>query len=354
MGTRVTSIAPAQAARAASLRYVSDGAPGLIRRRKGSGFTYATADGRVVRDGETVTRIRSLAIPPAWTDVWICAIPHGHLQATGRDARGRKQYRYHPKWRQVRDENKYAKLSAFARALPKIRRRVKADLELPGLPRSKVLAIIVRLLETTFIRVGNEEYARTNGSFGLTTMQDRHVRVEGSSVQLRFRGKSGKTHAVEIGDKRLAQLVRRCREVPGQHLFQYIDDDGQPQPVDSGDVNDYLREITGDDFTAKDFRTWGGTLLAAALVSEAPANAKHGKSALIAAVESVSKVLGNTVAICRKCYVHPAVLDAFVSAETFKRWKVARTRPAAVRTLAANERALLRFLVLYEKGTKAA
>ncbi len=347
-------MAPARAAKAASLRYVNDASPGITRRRLGTGFSYRDANGRVVRDRHTLARMRSLAIPPAWRDVWICANPLGHLQATGRDARHRKQYRYHPRWRQTRDETKYAKLSAFARDLPKIRRRVRADLRLDGLPRNKVLAIIVRLLETTFVRIGNEEYARMNQSFGLTTLLDRHVHIEGAKVQLRFRGKSGKTHSVDIDDRRLAKWVKRCRDLPGQHLFQYVDDAGNPQPVDSGDVNAYLHEITGDDFTAKEFRTWGGTLLAAARVTEPHESAKKDTAALVAAVADVAEKLGNTVAICRKCYIHPAVLDAFVNGGAYARWSEARARPAGAKSLRTDERMLLRFLMLSEARAKAA
>ena len=250
------------AARAAQLRYVSAAADGIRRRRMGKGFSYVADDGRTVRDRATLERIRSLAIPPAWTDVWICVQPEGHLQATGRDARGRKQYRYHPRWRAVRDETKYERMVVFGETLPRIRERVAKDLAEQGLSRTRVLAMVVRLLETTFIRVGNEEYARTNGSFGLTTLKDRHVQVDGSRIRFRFRGKSGKSHAITLTDVRMARLVRRCRDLPGQDLFQYLDANNDPQPVSSSDVNDYLREISGQDFTAKDFRTWAGTLLA--------------------------------------------------------------------------------------------
>lgn len=333
---------------AAALRYVTAAGPGITRRRAGGGFSYRTETGRVLRGQATLQRIRSLAIPPAWTEVWICPHPEGHLQATGRDARGRKQYRYHPRWSAVRDDAKYARLTTFARALPKLRRRVRADLKQAGLPRTKVLAIIVRLLEDTFVRVGNEEYARDNLSFGLTTMQDRHAKVAGSRVRLRFRGKGGATHDVDIADRRLAQLVKRCRELPGQQLFQYLDDDGEPQPVDSGDVNAYLREATGADFTAKDFRTWGGTLLAAAQLPESPAEEAPGPSALRAAVEAVSQALGNTPAICRKCYIHPAVLDAFEDREALQLWLEARATPLRARGLTLGPRTLLRFLMRSE------
>src|SRR5438552_2760071 len=251
---------PVESARAARLRYVADLSPGIRRRRVGKGFGYAASDGRPIRDAETLGRIRRLAIPPAWTDVWICPDPRGHLQATGRDARGRKQYRYHARWREVRDAVKYDRMLAFAQVLPKIRERSDRDLERSGMPREKVLAAIVRLLEETRIRVGNEEYRKENGSFGLTTLRDRHVDVIGAQVRFNFKGKSGKQHKVKLQDRRLARIVKRLQEVPGQELFTYLDDDGEAHAVQSDDVNDYLREITGDDFTAKDFRTWAGTL----------------------------------------------------------------------------------------------
>lgn len=333
-----------QAARAAALRHVGDHVPGISRVRAGAGFTYRTPAGKRVTSQSTLARIRALAIPPAWTSVWICPNAHGHLQATGRDARGRKQYRYHTEWRRVRDASKYSSLSSFARALPRIRRRVQKDLKRTGLPREKVLAIIVRLMETTYIRIGNAEYARTNGSFGLTTMRDRHVQSESGDVVLRFRGKSGKSHSVRIEDPRLARLVKRCRDVPGYQLFQYVDDAGVSHRIDSADVNDYLREISGTDFTAKDFRTWGGTLLAATQIKESPANARVAKSNEVAAVQFVAATLGNTVAVCRKSYVHPAVLEAFLDDDVHHIWRTSVGRPAAVRGLRIDERRLLRFL----------
>ncbi|HUG27129.1 MAG TPA: hypothetical protein VMK53_02440 [Gemmatimonadales bacterium] len=334
--------------RAAALCYATDAERGITRRRTGRGFSYRTVSGRPLRGTTTLERIRALAIPPAWNDVWVCPYPNGHLQATGRDARGRKQYLYHSRWSAVRDDAKYARLTTFARALPKLRRRVRADLKQGGLPRSKVLAILVRLLEDTFVRVGNEEYARDNESFGLTTMQDRHAKVAGSRVRLRFRGKGGTTHDVDIADRRLARLVKRCRELPGQHLFQYLDDDGEPQPVDSGDVNAYLREATGGEFTAKDFRTWGGTLLAATHLPKVSAEEPPGLPALRAAVEAVSQSLGNTPAICRKCYIHPAVLDAFEDPERLRLWFGARASPATTKGLTLGPRTLLRFLMRSE------
>ena len=304
---------PRLSARLAGLRYVSDDRPGIRRRRHGSGFSYRDAAGRPLRDRRERRRIAALAVPPAWTDVWICPQPSGHLQATGRDARGRKQYRYHPDWRAVRDETKYGRMVAFGEALPRLRARVESDLGLSGLPREKVLAAVVRLLETTLIRVGNPEYARDNQSFGLTTMRSRHVEVAGATMRFRFRGKSGKEHSVAVADRRLARVVRACRELPGHELFQYLDEAGERQAVDSADVNDYLRAATGEDFTAKDFRTWGGTVLALAALLEAErAAGERGGRAVIEAVKQVAAQLGNRPAICRKYYVHPAVIEAFL------------------------------------------
>jgi DNA topoisomerase I len=317
------SLDPVESARLAGLRYVSDNQPGIRRKATGKGVTYVRPDGSTLTDDEDLNRIKRLAIPPAWTDVWICANPRGHLQATGRDARGRKQYRYHPRYREVRDEAKYGRMLAFAGALPQIRARVEEDLRKPGLPREKVLATVVRLLEATLIRVGNEEYARTNKSFGLTTMRDRHVEVAGSRVFFRFRGKSGKQHKVILSDRRLATIVKRCRDIPGSELFQYVDDEGQPQTIDSGDVNDYLREITGEDFTAKDFRTWSGTVLAALALAEFEAfdNQTQAKKNLVAAIERVAEKLGNTTSVCRKCYIHPAIIDSYLDGTISEAWK---------------------------------
>ena len=302
---------------------MDDAQPGIRRQRRGKSFRYVTARGRLVRDDRTRTRIRNLAIPPAWEDVWICRDPRGHLQATGRDARGRKQYRYHDQWRTVRDDAKYARLIAFARALPKIRRRVAVHLRRRHLPREKVLAAVVKLLETTLIRVGNEEYARNNHSFGLTTLHNRHVRTRGSRVRFAFRGKSGIKHEIDLDDARLARVVRGCQDLPGQELFEYVAEDGQVRDVGSADVNEYLREISGADFTAKDFRTWAGTVLAAAALREfgdfdTEAAAKR---SVTQAIERVAERLGNTQAICRKCYVHPAVIDAFLDRSLVKTLK---------------------------------
>jgi DNA topoisomerase I len=305
---------PKKSARAVGLRYVSDSSPGISRRKSGDHFRYFTPEGKPLSNPAQLGRIKSLAIPPAWTEVWICPFENGHLQATGRDVRGRKQHRYHKRWREVRDETKFNRMVIFARALPKIRQRVQHDLRLPGVPRKKVLATIVRLLEVCLIRVGNEEYARENKSFGLTTLQDKHVEVNGSSVRFEFRGKSNKHHTIEIENKRLAKIIKRCQDLPGQDLFQYIDRDGQRQDVKSEDVNEYLREISGEDFTAKDFRTWAGTVLAATSLQafETFETQAQAKKNLVQAIESVAERLGNTPAICRKCYVHPIVFDSYL------------------------------------------
>jgi DNA topoisomerase-1 len=318
--SRSVKVAPAVSAKAAGLRHVSDSKPGFTREAKGRGFVHRDLDGRVIRDREVLARIQSLVIPPAWTEVWICPSPVGHLQATGRDAKGRKQYRYHPRWRSVRDESKYDRMMAFAAALPAIRRRADDDLARPGLPREKVLAAVVRLLENTLIRVGNEEYARTNKSFGLTTMRDRHVRISRKSVRFEFRGKSGVKHAIDLDDPRLAQVVERCRDLPGQELFQYLDDDDQPRTIDSADVNEYLREAAGREFTAKDFRTWAGTVLASLALREFEAfdTKIEARKNILRAVEKVAERLGNTPTVCRKCYVHPEVIEAYLDGSMLK------------------------------------
>jgi DNA topoisomerase-1 len=301
-----------ETAKAAGLRYVTDDAPGISRHKAGKGFIYRSPGGKMIREDAELRRIRSLAVPPAWRDVWICPLANGHLQATGRDARGRKQHRYHPEWRAIRDQNKYDKLLSFARQLPAIRRQVRKDLALPGLPRAKVLATVIRLLETGMIRVGNEEYARQNNSFGLATLRNRHVDVSGQTIRFEFRGKSGVRHAFDLKDRALARIIRQCRDLPGQELFQYIDEDGERCTIGSGDVNDYLRAVAGDDFSSKDFRTWAGTVLAARSLSEVySSTGKITKKAITQAIESVAKQLGNTVAVCRKCYIHPAIIDAY-------------------------------------------
>jgi len=305
---------PIASAKLAGLRYVNDQTmPGIRRVGSRRNFRYvAPPGGRLTADDRR--RIRSLAIPPAWTDVWICPNPLGHLQATGRDARGRKQYRYHPQWRTVRDEAKYGRLLAFARALPAIRRRTSHDLSSPGLPREKVLAAVVQLLEKTLIRIGNDEYARENGSFGLTTMRDQHARINGGTVRFEFRGKSGIRHAVDLHDRRLARIVKACRDIPGYELLQYVDHGGRRQAIDSSDVNAYLREIANEEFTAKDFRTWAGTVLAAQALAalggcRTQAEARRN---VVKAIDSVARRLGNTKAVCRTCYIHPAVLSAYM------------------------------------------
>ena len=340
------TVEPEDSARAASLRYVTDERPGFQRKRAGTGFSYLGLDGRPIRDRETLRRIRSLAIPPAWTEVWICPLPDGHLQATGRDARGRKQYRYHPRWREVRDETKYTRMALFGEALPRMRARLQEDLALPELPRNKVLATIVRLLETTFIRIGNEEYARANKSFGLTTMKNRHVEVEGHQIHFTFRGKGGKPHEISLTDRHLARLVKRLRELPGQDLFQYVDESDQRARITSADVNEYLGEIAGQEFTAKDFRTWAGSLLAAMQLTEAGCadTATEAKSTIARAVEAVSKQLGNTPAICRKCYIHPLVLEAFQDRALFARWEGALGEAHDEEGRRREEAALLHFL----------
>jgi DNA topoisomerase I len=305
---------PPQVAKEVGLRYVSDEQPGIRRQSAQSGFRYVDADGVAIRDEKTLARIQAMAIPPAWTDVWIAPRENGHIQATGRDAKGRKQYRYHAKWRAVRDEAKYGRMISFGLALPSIRKQVDEHLSLLGLPREKVLATIVYLLQTTMMRIGNEEYARTNKSFGLTTLKNRHVRIDGSAVEFQFRGKSGVYHKVKVSDRRLARIIQRTRDLPGQDLFQYLDDDGSPHSIGSADVNDYLRTITGEDYTAKDFRTWAGTVLAAMALQEFEKfdSEAQAKKNIVRAIESVAKRLGNTPAICRKCYVHPEVIASYM------------------------------------------
>ncbi|MDP9051069.1 MAG: DNA topoisomerase IB [Acidobacteriota bacterium] len=306
---------PIESAKAAGLRYVSDAKPGIRRRPSGKGFRYTSPDGSAVSDEGTLRRIRSLVIPPAWRGVWISPIANGHLQATGRDARGRKQSRYHPRWREIRDETKYERMMLFGAALPRIRERVEHDLALPGLPRERILAAIVRLLETTFIRVGNTEYAKTNRSYGLTTLRNKHVAVKSSTVTFNFKGKSGVDHTIDLQDKRLAKIVERCRDLPGYELFQYLDNEGNRHSIDASDVNDYLREIAKDDFTAKDFRTWAGTVLACEMLRQFEPfdSATEARKNVVAAIKTVAERLGNTPSVCRKCYVHPMVLDTYFS-----------------------------------------
>ncbi len=339
---------PTAAARSAGLRYVTDGMRGIARRSEGEHLVYLDAHGRPVTDEATLARIKSLVIPPAWTDVWICPLGNGHLQATGRDARRRKQYRYHPRWRSVRDEVKYERMLNFGKALPQIRRTVDAALSLPGLPREKVLATIVHLLEVTMMRIGNEEYARTNKSFGLTTLRSRHVKVAGREVEFRFRGKSGVFHTIRLEDRRLARIIARTRELPGQDLFQYVDDDGNQHTVGSADVNDYLRAITGEEYSAKDFRTWSGTVLAALALHEFEKfdSEAQARKNIVRAIESVAEKLGNTPNICRKCYIHPAVIDAYLDGTIIEalRERAARELAEDLHDLSPEEAAVLALL----------
>ena len=302
-------------AKLAGLRYVIPAGRGIQRQRRGKNFAYIDPDGKPVKDAATLNRIKSLVIPPAWESVWISPGANSHIQAVGRDARGRKQYRYHAEYRKVRDLVKFDRMREFGKLLPKIRRSVDRDLNRRGMPKNKILAAIVRLLETSYIRIGNEEYAEENGSFGLTTLRNQHVRILGEVLEFRFLGKSGQNHQIQLRDRKLARLVRQCRELPGSSLFQYLDEEGKPQHIESGDVNDYLREITAGDYTAKDFRTWGGTCLAANFLVEKCAEAESGaaKATLVDVVKNVAAKLGNRPATCRKYYIHPAVMDCYLS-----------------------------------------
>jgi DNA topoisomerase-1 len=328
---------PELSAEEAGLRYVSDLGPGIRRRRRGKGFSYVGPDGERLTDAARIAWIERLAIPPAWTDVWISPIKRGHIQATGRDARGRKQYRYHPRWREVRDAAKYDRHIDFAKALPKIRRQTDRDLRRRGLPREKIVATVVQLLESTLIRIGNEEYRRDNGSYGLSTLRDRHVDVNGSKIRFEFQGKSGKRHEVAISDRRLARVIRQCQELPGQVLFQYLDEDGVRRQSDSDDVNAYLREVTGEEFTAKDFRTWAGTVAASLALQEIERVEADGQPAKNGtdAIKRVAEQLGNTPAVCRRCYVHPGIIDAYLDGEM-----AAPMQAAAARRLSARPHAL--------------
>ena len=338
---------PAESARVAGLRYVNDQVtPGIRRLGPAKSFRYLGPDNRPLRQPAELQRIRALAIPPAWTDVWICPLANGHIQASGRDARGRKQYRYHARWREVRDEVKYGRLIAFARALPRMRARCAEDLARPGLPREKVLAAVVQLLEKTLVRVGNEEYARQNGSVGLTTMRDGHAKILGATLRFEFRGKSGIAHAVDLADRRLARIVKACRDLPGYELFQYVDEDGRRQGIDSADVNTYLRQISGEDFTAKDFRTWAGTVLAAqalAGVATFRSTAEASRN-VVRAVERVAGRLGNTKTVCRKSYIHPAILAAYMDGATIRANGTRAARRHAARGLDACESAVVAML----------
>ncbi|MBI1848884.1 MAG: DNA topoisomerase IB [Planctomycetes bacterium] len=305
---------------AAGLRCVFDRDPGIRRLRVGDEFQYVSSDGERIGDFETLARIRSIAIPPAWTDVWICPTASGHIQATGRDAKHRKQYRYHPSWCERRNETKFGRMLAFGKALKRVRKRTARDLRRRGLPREKVLAVVTKLLEQTFIRIGNSEYRRLNDSYGLTTLRARHVSVTGSRLRFQFRGKSGKQHVIDLFDRKIAATVKRCRELPGYELFQYVDEDGKRQKIDSGDVNEYLRQITGRNFTAKDFRTWGGTVMAARMFAElGPATSKSdAKRKVVACIKRVAENLGNTTTVCRRYYVHPAIVEAYEGGSLLK------------------------------------
>jgi DNA topoisomerase I len=332
---------PLTSAKTAHLRYVTGEEPGILRRRRGKGFYYIGVDSRPVRDQATLTRIRSLVIPPAWENVWICPIENGHIQAVGRDARGRKQYRYHARYREVRDETKFGRMLAFGAALPKIRKQANKDLSLHGLPQPKVVAAIVRLLDETCVRIGNEEYAKTNKSFGLTTLRDRHAEIRGESLRLHFRGKSHQEHDITLRDRRLAKIVKQCQDLPGQELFQYQADSGETLHVDSADVNEYLREITQEDFTAKDFRTWHGTgHMAQQLAALGPASTEtETKRNIVQAVKETARHLGNRPAACRKHYIHPAVFDSYIEQTIFAviqnvpgdvSWPAGKLRPLEV------------------------
>jgi DNA topoisomerase I len=334
-----------EAARSAGLRHVSDRSPGIRRVRSGRSFRYLTPDDKPLRDPEALLRIRKLAVPPAWTRVWICPLAHGHIQATGRDARGRKQYRYHPEWRRTRDETKYHRMLDFGHALPRIRAQVQRDLRRPELSRRNVLGAVVRLLETTLIRVGNEEYARENRSFGLTTMRDRHATIQGARVHFEFRGKAGVSHAIDLHDRRIARIVRQCRDLPGQELFQYIDAEGERHSIGSAEVNDYVRELAGGDFSAKDFRTWAGTVLAARALKELVpfSSQRQAKRNVLDAIEAVAMMLGNTRSVCRKCYVHPEILAAYFDGTLIAALN-RRARAARPRGLRPDEAAVFAFL----------
>ncbi len=352
-----TDAPPLAAAKSAGLRYVNDTDPGIRRVSAGKEVRYLDPAGRRITDPVTRGRIQRLAVPPAWTDVWICAREDGHIQATGRDARRRKQYRYHPDWHAVRDENKYERMIAFGKALPRIRKRIARDMARPGLGREKVLATMVRLLETTLVRVGNEEYARTNGSIGLSTMRDRHVRFKrGGILQFDFKGKSGVRHSINLKDPRLAGIVRRTQDLPGQELFQYIDEDGERQRISSDDVNTYLREIAAGEFSAKDFRTWAGTVLAAIALRQFERfdTKAQAKKNLVAAVERVAERLGNTPSVCRKCYIHPVVLHSYLEGATVDLIvkKSEDTLSHELATLTGTEGAVLAFLLAQLKRNR--
>ncbi|MBV8197356.1 MAG: DNA topoisomerase IB [Candidatus Eremiobacteraeota bacterium] len=343
---------PEASAREVGLRYIDDRQPGITRRRQGRHFAYFYPNGNLLRDSREIGRIKALAIPPAYTHVWISPIANGHMQATGRDARGRKQYRYHKRWREVRDEAKYHRLVAFGRALPALRKTIAKDLRGPDLSRRKVLAAIVAIMDSTGARVGNEEYAQANGSYGVTTLRARHVRVNGSQVRIRFRGKTGREHAIALDDRRLARIIKRCRDLPGEELFTYVDEAGAISAVTSDDVNAYLREIVGEDFSAKDFRTWIGTVQCVAALAEPAADQNDAKHKIVDALACVASRLGNTPAVCRKAYVHPAVLETYgrtLRLPSPKRKATTNGKPPAG-GLSREERIALRFVEKIEGG----
>ncbi len=354
--TSLLTTASLNSAKAAGLRYVNDSQAGIHRIPAGERFRYLDAAGKPIRNRATLVRIHALVLPPAWTDVWICTDPDGHLQATGLDTRGRKQYRYHSLWRQVRDEAKFHRLLRFGKALSRIRRRVARDLRIKGLVREKILATIVRLLETTLIRVGNEEYARENASFGLTTLRNRHVKVHGSSVRFEFRGKSGIKHAIHLEDRRLARILKTCQDLPGQELFQYVDEQGERHSIGSDQVNEYLHTISGEEFTAKDFRTWAGTVLALRELSslEAFESITQAKRNVVEAIRTVSRSLGNTLAVCRKCYVHPELINAYLDGSLALQLKriLAKQAKHPPARLNQHEARMLRLLQEFSKSTK--
>jgi len=346
----------AEATHVPGLRYVVDATPGIRRRAAGKGFSYTDPDGNRVGDPDELARIKKIVVPPAWTDVWICPAANGHIQATGRDARGRKQYRYHPRWREVRDGSKFERTVAFGDTLAGLRRRIRKDMATTGLPKEKVVATVVALLDCCFARIGNESYARSNGTFGLTTLRSRHARFDGSTLRLRYRGKAGKWHDAYIDDRRIVHIVRKCQDVPGQELFQYIDAEGNGVPVGSSDVNDYLREVTAEDFTAKDFRTWAGTVIAAReLMGHAPrSSGSMRQHRVVAAIDAVAQDLGNTRAVCRASYVHPEVIDGYLDGSLHR---YAERRPLqhnGSHGLRADERFVLSFLKNRPRGTKRA
>lgn len=318
-----SQIAPQASARCAGLRYVSDHVPGIRRKKTKTGFRYIDSQDKPIRDKAIISRIHGLGIPPAWQDVWICPWENGHIQATGRDAKQRKQYRYHARWREVRDEAKYERMIKFGKALPALREKIAAALEKPGFPREKVLATVVRLLEMTLVRIGNEEYARSNKSFGLTTLRNKHVQIDGSEVEFQFRGKSRVQHTLKLHDRRMANIIKRMRDLPGQELFQYVDEAGERHAISSEDVNEYLRTLTGEDYSAKDFRTWAATMLATAslLKFEQYATPAQAKKNIDEAIRQVAQKLGNTPRICRNCYVHPMLIECYTEEKKWQEWQ---------------------------------